>query len=200
MTYIVNSVKLIDEKHSDMDELPVTFVALKIRNLPSYRFMESMSMSNRLCSLELQMFEFLSTKTSYAMATMSGTTIPPDNMAVRPNNHNVTSQPLPRVDHHRPGPSSIHTGSDMPRLISTGGPDNISFVAVRNMDAQYDGVTTDGNGSRVNNNPFQTVLKPRRRRHERAVFGNGSDNVITSGLQKHEMFVFQVNRVQRMRK
>ena len=62
------------------------------------------------------------------------------------------------------------------------------------MDAQYDGVTTDDNGSMVNNKPFQTVIKPRRRRHERAVFGNGSDDVITSGLQKHELFVFQVNK------
>ena len=121
-------------------------------------------------------------------------TIPPANMSVRPSNRNVTSQPLPRVDHHRPRPSSIHTGSDMPRLISTGGPDNISSVAVRNMDAQYDGVTTDDNGSMVNNKPFQTVLKPRRRKHERAVFVNGSDDVITLGLQKHELFVFQVNK------
>ena len=32
-TDIVNAVKLIDEKHSGMDELPVTFVALKIMNL-----------------------------------------------------------------------------------------------------------------------------------------------------------------------
>ena len=177
-----------------MDELPVTFVAVKIRNLPSNRFMESMSLSNRVRSLELQMSEFLSTKTSYATATMSGTTIPPGNTAVRPSNRNVTSQPLPRVDHHRPRPNSMHIESDMPRLISTGGPDNISSVAVRNMDAQYDGVTTDDNGSMVNNKPFQTVIKPRRRRHERAVFGNGSDDVITSGLQKHELFVFQVNK------
>ena len=29
------------------------------------------------------------------------------------SNHNVTSQPLPRVDHHRPRPSSINTGSDI---------------------------------------------------------------------------------------
>ena len=26
------------------------------------------------------------------------------------------------------------------------------------------------------------------------MFGNGSDDVITSGLQKHELFVFQVNK------
>ena len=124
---------------------------------------------------------------------MCGTAIPPGNTsAVRPSNRNVTSQPLPRVDHHRPRPSSIHTGSEIPRLISTGGPDNISSVAVRNMDAQYDGVTTDDNGSMVNNKPFQTVLKPWR--HERVVFGNGSDDVITSGLQKHELFGFEVNK------
>ena len=35
VTYIVNDVKLIDEKHSDMDEIPLTFVAVKIKNLPS---------------------------------------------------------------------------------------------------------------------------------------------------------------------
>ena len=64
VTYIVNGVKLIDEKHSDMDELPVTFVAVRIRNLPSNRFMESMSLSNRVRSLELQMSDFLSTKPS----------------------------------------------------------------------------------------------------------------------------------------
>ena len=57
-TYIVNAVKLIDDKHSDMDVLPVTFVAVKIRNLPSNRFMESMSLSNRVRSLKLQMSEF----------------------------------------------------------------------------------------------------------------------------------------------
>ena len=88
---------LIDEKHSDMDELPVTFVAVKIRNLPSNRFMESMSLSNRVRSLELQMSEFLSTNKSYATSTMSATTIPPGNTAVRPSNRNVTSQPLPRT-------------------------------------------------------------------------------------------------------
>ena len=77
----------------------------------------------------------------------------------------------------------MHIESDMPRLILAA-PDNISSVAVRNMDAQYDGVTTDDNGSMVNNKTFQNVIKPRRRRHERAVFGNGSDDVITSGLQK----------------
>ena len=56
------------------------------------------------------------------------------------------------------------------------------------------GVTTNDNGSMVNNKPFQSVLKPRRRGHERAVYVNGSDYVITSGLQKHELFVFQVNK------
>ena len=61
----MNAVKLIDEKHSDMDELPVTFVGVKIGNLPSNRFLESMSLSNRVRSLELQMSEFLSTKTLY---------------------------------------------------------------------------------------------------------------------------------------
>ena len=161
VTDIVNVVKLIDEKYSDMDELPVTFVAVKINNLPSNIFMESMSLSNRVRSLELQMSEFLSTKTSYATATMSGTGRLPSNTSVRPYNRNVASQPLPRVDHHRPRPSSIHTGSDIPRLISTGGPDNISSVAVRNMDAQYDCVTTDDNGSMVKKKPFQTVLKPK---------------------------------------
>ena len=47
----------------------------------------------------------------------------------------------------------------MPRLISTGGPDNISSVAVRNMDAQYDGVTTDDNRSMVNNKTFPDCAK-----------------------------------------
>ena len=84
--------------------------------------------------------------------------------------------------------------NNIPRLISTGGPDNISSVAVRNMDEQYDGVTTDDNGSMVNNKSFQTVLKPWRRRHECAVFGNGSDDVITLGLQTYELFVFQINK------
>ena len=85
------------------------------------------------------MSEFLSTQTSYTTDTMSSTTIPPGNMSVRPSNRNVTCQLLPRVDHHHPRPSSIHTGSDIPRLTSTGSPDNISSVAVRNMDTQYDG-------------------------------------------------------------
>ena len=53
VTDIVNAMKLIDEKHSDTDELPVTFLAVKIRNLSSNRFMESMSLSNPIRSLEL---------------------------------------------------------------------------------------------------------------------------------------------------
>ena len=110
---------------------------------------------------------------------MSGTAIPPVNMS----NRNVTSHPLPRVDLHPPRPSSIHTESDISMLIATGGPDNISSVTVRNMDVQYDGVITDDNGSMVKNKRFQTMLKPRRRRHERAVFGNGRYDVITSGLE-----------------
>ena len=113
---------------------------------------------------------------------------------MRSSNRNVTSQHLLRVDHNRIRPSSIQLGSDISSLIYTGGSDNISGVTVRNMDAQYDGVTTDDNRSMVNSKPFLTVRRPRRRRHEHAVFGNGSDDAITSGSKRYSLQVVELSQ------
>ena len=82
-----------------------------------------------------------------------------------------------------------------PQAETSKPPPSPPLARVMGVDSQQQhGVTTDDNGSMVNNKPFQTMLKPWRRGHERVVFGNGSDDVITSSLQKYELLVFQVNK------
>ena len=52
-----------------------------------------------------------------------------------------------------------------------------------------DGVQTVGGGVKFT---FTTVTN--RRHKQTAVYGNANDDTFTAGLQKHELFVFQVNK------
>ncbi len=61
---ILSAVRTIDEKFSADDEIPVTFAAVKLKNIPDKRYTEEMSVRNRIQVLELQMAEVLAKKLS----------------------------------------------------------------------------------------------------------------------------------------
>ena len=54
---VMMDIRTIDEKFSDVDELPIIFVAIKIKNLPDRGDISELSVRNCLSILEAQMSE-----------------------------------------------------------------------------------------------------------------------------------------------
>ena len=66
---IMSAVSTIDQKFSDKDELPVTFAAVKLSNVPSKQIREEPNILNRLQTLELEMKDVIADRKTYAAAT-----------------------------------------------------------------------------------------------------------------------------------
>ena len=205
---ILGAVKTIDAKYSD-DVVPFVFAAIKLKNVPSQRYASELSVRNRLAVLEAQMCELLAAKQSYAATAAAGPELPALSIHTRRSERNVPGQPLPRVDHGRRIPGLLSE----PRVkvdVSTRDVQSSTQVAQEprtNDDAEPHGsnnnagnghgyVGGDGRGDghrdgRGDGRGFTTV--ERRRRRGRAVYGTGDNDDLSAGLQKHDLFVFQVN-------
>jgi len=155
------------------------------------------------------MSELLVTKQSYAATAAAGPELPALSIHTRRSERNVPGQPLPRVDHGRRIPGLLSE----PRVnvdVSTRNEQSNTRVTQEsrsNDDAEphvsnnnvanshgYDRgyVAVDGRGEgRGDVRGFTTV--ERRRRRGRAVYGTGDNDDLSAGLQKHDLFVFQVN-------
>ena len=66
---IMSAVSTIDQKFSNKDELPVTFAAVKLSNVPSKQIREEPNILNRLQTLELQIKDVIADRKSYVAAT-----------------------------------------------------------------------------------------------------------------------------------
>ena len=66
---IMSAVSTMDQKFSNKDELPVTFAAVKLSNVPNKQIREEPNILNRLQTLELQMKDVIADRRSYAAAT-----------------------------------------------------------------------------------------------------------------------------------
>ena len=195
---ILSAVSTIDQKLSDKDELPVTFAAVKLSNVPSKQIREEPNILNRLQILELQMKDVIADRRSYAAAKRThindmtpATGATPKSDGGTPNgaaaNTTVICDPA-RQPQQQP-PNGVD-GAD--GIGDSGGPlqrPPQNHRDRRPKDASRIGVKTNYTCE----DGFITVPKKNRRR-ERAVFGNDADDVITSGLRRQELFVFQVSK------
>ena len=186
---IMTAVKAIDQQFSDAEFLPFVFVAVKLTNLPNERYSAEMSIRNRLSLLESQMSEVLTSKLSYAATAVAGGVPPATNVHIKPNERNVQGQAIPRVDHKAktPGLFNQHTGNkpvETERNHVTDAGQNEAPIGDDNS-VQFRHLVGD-------REKYTTVTN--RRRRQAAVYGNGTDDTFTAGLQKHDLFVFQVNK------
>ena len=118
----------------------------------------------------------------------------PINVAIRRSDRNIAGHSLPVVDHSRRTPgilsdarNAITEAINIPdattRMELLGNP----HPARLNTRRMYNDEEVSGNES-----AFRTVQC--RRRRDRAVFGTGDDDVLSAGLQCHDLFVFQINQ------
>ena len=189
---VMMAIRTIDEKFSDVDELPTIFVAIKMKNLPDRGDISELSVRNRLSVLEAQMSELLTDRAThaataraeratYAATAREGHIPPPVNGTIRRSNRNVAGHPLPVVDHSRGPPGVL---SDATTRIELPGNPHLPPVNTRRVQNRAEASGNEGE--------FHTVQ--RRRRRDRAVFGTGDDDALSAGLQRHDLFVFQTNK------
>ncbi len=120
---------------------------------------------------------------------------------------NIPGEPLPRVDHtlRRPGTFVQQAIDNNNGIMPPGnrpeqnGTDNANQAAPAGGDhvignAGHNGGLAEGDQNMNNADGFREYRPRGRGRRNRAVFGRGDDDVISGGLQKHELFVFQVNK------
>ena len=198
---IMSDVSTIDQKFSDKDELPVTFAAVKLSNVPSKQIREEPNILNRLQTLEVQMKDVIADRKSYAAATRAhindmtpATGAAPKSDGGLPNGAaaNTTVVYDPAMQPQQQQPNGVDGANGANGIGDIDGPlqrppQNHRYR--RPKDASGIGVKTNY----TSEDGVITVPKKNRRR-ERAVFGNGADDIITSGLRRQELFVFQVNK------
>lgn len=175
---IMLAVKTIDQKYSSDDVIPFVFVAIKMKNIPNERYVAEMSIRNRLLLLETQMSEVLAAKSSYATTAASDAMHPAMSVHTKPKLRNVPGQPIPMIDHnsHTPGLYNQRQTAVTRQLPPSA---DVVTGAERNPDEAT---------------PFQMVKNRRKTNRQTAVYGSGKDDIVTAGLQKHELFVFQINK------
>ena len=179
----MSAIKTNDHQYSNGDVQLYVFVAVKLKNIPNERYSAKMSVRSRLSLLEKQMAEILTSKLSYAAtAVVVGAPGAESEYKTR-NRPMVPGQPIHRVDHDDRIPGLFSQQTDANRVKTVIPPADGSEVN-SNGDVE-DGVQIAGGN-------FTTVTN--RRRKQTAVYGNANDDTFTAGLQKHELFVFQVNK------
>ena len=201
------AIRTIDEKFSDVDELPIIFVAIKMKNLPDRGDISELSVRNRLSILEAQMSEMLADRAThtataraeratYVATARDGHMPPPVNVAIRRSDRNIAGHSLPVVDHSRRTPGALSDARNAitetinipadnatKRMELPGNP----HPARLNTRRMYNYEEVSGNEG-----AFRTVQ--RIRRCDRAVFGTGDDDALSAGFQRHDLFVFQINK------
>ena len=136
-----------------------------------------------------QLPKFLLCKLSYAATAVAGGVPPATNVHIKPNERNVQGQAIHRVDHRAktPGLFNQHTGVkpvETERNHVTDAGQNEAPIVDDNS-VQFRHLVGD-------REKYTTVTN--RRRRQTAVYGNGTDDTFTAGLQKHDLLVFQVNK------
>ena len=204
---VVMAIRTINEKFSDVDELQIIFVAIKMKNLSDRGDISELSVRNCLGVLEAQMSEMLVDRAThiaiaraeiamYAATARDGHMPPPVNVAIRRSDRNIAGHSLPVVEHSRRTPGvlpdvrnaiteaiNIPDDNATPHTELPGNP-NQARLNTRTM---YNDDEVSGNES-----AFRTIQ--RRLRCDRAVFGTGEDDALSAGLQRHDLFVFQINK------
>ena len=181
---IMSAIKTIYQQYSNGDFQPYVFVAVKLNNIHNERYSAEMSVRSRLSLLENQMVEFLRSKLSYTATAVVGGAPSAEMEHKTRNRPMVPGQPIHRVDHDDQISGLFSQQTDANRVKTVIPPADGSEVN-SNGDVE-DGVQTVGGAN------FTTVTN--RRRKQKAVYGNANDDTFTAGLQKHELFVFQVNK------
>ena len=143
-----------------------------------------MSVRSRLSLLENQMAEDLTSKLSYAATAVVGGAPAAERGHKTRNRPMVPGQHIHRVDHDDGIPGLFSQQTDAYRVMTVIPPADGSEG--NSTDDVEDGVQTVGGAT------FTTVTN--RRRKQTAVYGNANDDTFTARLQKHELFVFQVNK------
>ena len=181
---ILSAIKTIDQQYSNGDVQPYVFVAVKLKNIPNERYSAEMSVRRRLSLLEKQMADVLTSKLSYAATAVVGGAPAAEKGHKTRTRPMVPGQPIHRVDHDDRIPGLFSQQTDANHVKTVIPPADGSEVNLN--DDVEDGVQTVGGAN------FTTVTK--RRRKQTAVYGNANDDTFTARLQKHELFVFQVNK------
>ena len=181
---IMSAIKTIDQQYSNGNVQPNVFVAVKLKNIPHERYSAEMSVRSRLSLLENQMAEILTSKLSYAATAVVGGAPAAERGHNIRNRPMVPGQPRHRVDHDDRIPGLFSQQTDANHVKTVIPPADGSEVNSNN-DVE-DGVQTVGGAN------FTTVTN--RRCKKTVVYGNANDDTFTAGLQKHELFVFQVNK------
>lgn len=189
---IVAALKKLDELYGTDDDVPVVFVAIRMKDIPNHRFISELSLRNRISVLESQMSEVLNSKRNYA-ATAAPV---PNPQRMEPYiQRNRPVRPLPVVHHDPPtgrpdgppaaiGTTAVNAPAAKPPEERPGHAPPINRPAA---------VSNNTSGDDVNDTQFQTVSY--RRRRNRAVYGAAeADDIMAGGLQQHELFVFQVRK------
>ena len=113
---VVMAIRTIEEKFSDVDALPIIFVAITMKNLPDRGDISELSVRNRLSVLEAQMSEMLADRATHTATAGRATyaTIvrdrhmpPPVNVAIRQSDRNIAGHSLPVLDHCRQTPGVL---------------------------------------------------------------------------------------------
>ena len=158
------------------------FVAVKLKNIPKERYSAEMSVRSRLSLLEKQMAEILTSKLSYAATAVVGGA-PAAERGHRTRNRPIVNRYIELITTIRSQDCLVN------KQMQTASSDRCKPPAdgseVNSNGDVEDGVQTVGGN-------FTTVTN--RRCKKTVVYGNANDDTFTAGLQKHELFVFQVNK------
>ena len=191
LTDLLDGVKVIDQMYSDTPELPTRFVAVNLLNVPSCKPNGSndADLTHRVSSLEQQMNKVLSMKLSYANVAN-----PPAPMQNTPKRV-VPGQSIPVTDPHYLPPGSL-LRKEQPLVLSLDRSKSVEDAIDRTVHDLNDNPT--GHDSTVShdsvdndNTPFTVYHK--RRNHPNAVFGRKKNDKFKRGLQKHNIFIFNIS-------
>ena len=177
--------------YSDTPELPMTFVAVNLLNVPSCKPNSSNAadLIHRVSSLEQQMNKVLSMKLSYANVAN-----PPAPMQNTPKRV-VPGQSIPVTDPHYLQPGSL-LRKKQPLSPYLDRSKSVEEAIDRTVDDLNDNpaghVSTVPQDSVDDDNTPFTVHRKRRNNYN-AVFGRKKNDKCKRGLQKHNIFIFNIS-------
>ena len=205
---ILNGMKAIDEIYCDNSELPTTFAAINLVNLPSCKA-DDADIRHRVKCLELQMKEVLNKRLNYATVACP----PPPASLPRPTqSSNLPGTPIPviQANYYPPGSLLEKPAANNDVTVSSTARTNCNASSSNTSDQETTaespviidhitpstGSSTGLTSSKEDDKKWSvyTRNKDKRRRASNAVYGNRKEENMKRGLQRHELFVFQISK------
>lgn len=181
ITDIINAVDLVDQAFSTDDELPVIFCAVKFCNVPTERFVLDVELRDRLVTLEIQMKEVLTSKTS--TTTEDGTGAAPTTN--QQQQHAAVGQQIQHTEGPNRQSDGEHHATDYADALK-----NPPLNPPPRPPPPPPKVTGNGNAG----NGDWNVKERKKRKKKKPVYGTANDDIIQAGLRKQELFLFRIKK------